>query len=63
METQKKIEEENLDEEYQEIEMTPELEKYLREVQAGMHLSKIVYTSAEEMHRDILGENYLEEDI
>ena len=58
MEAQKKIEEENLDEEYQEIEMTPELEKYLREVQAGMHLSGKVYTSTEDMFCDILGDDW-----
>ncbi len=50
---------ENQDEKYYELEITPALEKYLLEVDEGKHISKKGYSNADEMHRDILGHDYL----
>ncbi|MBR1419619.1 MAG: hypothetical protein IJ575_00960 [Selenomonadaceae bacterium] len=60
MQAQKKIEVENFDENYEDdLEITPALEQYLCEVDAGMHLGKI-YPDAETMFRDILGDDWRE---
>ena len=58
MESQKKIEEENLDEEYQEIEMTPELEQYLLGVMRGEDVVDEVYHSTAELWQSIFGDNW-----
>ena len=50
---------ENQDEKYYELEITPELEKYLLEVLDGKDIIPKKYTDVEEMHRDILGHDYL----
>ena len=52
-------EEENQDEKYYELEITPALEKYLLEVDEGKDILPQKYTDVEEMHRDILGYDYL----
>ena len=50
-------EEENQDEQYYELEITPALEKYLLEVDEGKHLGKI-YENVEELCDDVLGKNW-----
>ena len=52
-------EEENQDEQYYELEITPALERYLLDVLDGKDIFPKKYTDVEEMHRDILGHDYL----
>lgn len=61
METQRKIKTEiPEEEEYQELEMTPELEKYLLGVMRGEDVVDEVYTTTAELWESIFGPSWKE---